>query len=145
MSQADSEELLRRAPVGRLGTSWQDEPYVVPVNFVYDEGRLYFHCAKEGRKMEYMLKNPRVCFEVDEFTGVKGDGRPCSLDACYTSVIAFGEAKLIESTEEKREKLTKLVAKYAEDSEPVFDEEELRKVSVVEVLVTKISGKHCLP
>ena len=65
MNRKDSEELLETAKVGRLGI-FDGEPYIVPVNFVYGSGKIRFHCAKEGRKAQALVKEPRVCFEVDE-------------------------------------------------------------------------------
>ena len=66
--RAEIEEVLREAQVGRLGTSVDGQPYVVPLSFAYHDGNIIFHGAREGKKMEDIARNPRVCFEVD--TGV---------------------------------------------------------------------------
>ena len=70
--RAEVEEVLRAAHVGRLGTCVEGEPYIVPLSFVYDDGRILFHGALEGKKMEQIAENPRVCFEVDESVLVPG-------------------------------------------------------------------------
>lgn len=41
-------------------------PYIVPLNFEYQENVFYMHCAKEGRKLEMIKENPFVCFEMDQ-------------------------------------------------------------------------------
>jgi uncharacterized protein len=52
--------------IGRLATmDSEGYPYITPVNFVYHEGCVYFHCAPEGEKLDNLIRNPRVCFEVD--------------------------------------------------------------------------------
>jgi len=145
MSRRDAEELLERVPVGRLGTSFRNEPYVVPLNFVYCDGKIYFHCAKEGKKLEYIARNQRICFEVDEFIGIKESVKLCSFGTYYGSVIAFGDARLVEA-ERKSTVLKNLVEKYAKEMvDPAFDQEELEKIEVVEILIESMTGKWCLP
>ena len=63
------EAILRRAGVGRLGLAVDNTPYVVPLNYVYHSGAIYFHSADEGRKISMLKANPQVCFEVDEHYG----------------------------------------------------------------------------
>ena len=58
-------DLLNRAPVGRVATvSTDGTPYVVPVNFAFEGDRIYFHCALEGMKLDYISANPKVGFET---------------------------------------------------------------------------------
>ena len=75
MSHDSVEDLLDRAPVGRLGMSVDDQPLVVPLNYVYTDGKVYFHSASEGQKVDFLRKNPKVCFEVDEAMGVRKSGK----------------------------------------------------------------------
>ncbi len=145
MTFRDSEKLLRTAPVGHLGTCWNKEPYVVPLNFVYYDGKIYFHCAKKGRKSTYLAKNPRVCFEVDQFIGIKQGAKPCSFSTYYRSIIVSDQARLIKKLEKKAQVLKKLVQKYAENPVDLhFDKNELESVDVVEITVRRISGKQNL-
>lgn len=59
------DEIIRRCRACRLGLSDEGQPYVVPLNFGYDGHALYFHGAMEGRKIDVIRKNSRVCFEFD--------------------------------------------------------------------------------
>ncbi len=63
--QAGIQEILEKGLVCRLGLYDGQYPYVVPMNFGYRDGRIYFHCAAEGRKIDILQKNDRVCIEVD--------------------------------------------------------------------------------
>jgi len=85
LKRNDMEELVSRNKFGRLGLSVNDEPYVVPVSYAYHEGRIYIHSGR-GKKTEYLTKNPRVCFQVDE---VYENGS-------WKSVIIYGKAKFVE-------------------------------------------------
>jgi uncharacterized protein len=67
MAAKDCREMLKRASLGRLGCSREDQPYVVPIYFVYEPDHLYGF-ATEGQKIEWMRSNPKVCVEVDEIT-----------------------------------------------------------------------------
>jgi hypothetical protein len=145
MSSEDSKELLEKAPVGRLGTCLGNEPYVTPLNFVYDNGKIYFHSAKVGRKLENMKSNPKVCFEVDQLIGIKQGEIGCDFGCYYKSVITFGEARIVNSESQKVRILEKLVLKYAVKSiKPVFENTQLERIAVVEIRVENMSGKQCL-
>ena len=67
MTAKDCREILTRISVGRLGCSREDQPYVVPIYFVYVPDHLYGF-ATEGQKIDWMRTNPKVCVEIDEIT-----------------------------------------------------------------------------
>ena len=140
MDISEAKVLLGDAEVGRLVMSLRDEPYVIPVNFVYFQDRVYFHCAREGQKIDYLSANPRVCFEVDEFLGVKPSRKPCSFGSKYRSVIVFGKAEFVENVDEKKLALRKLVEKYAK-TYTSFDEDAFEKTMVVAIIVERLTGK----
>lgn len=85
-------------------------PYTIPINFYYDEvdNKIYFHCAKEGHKVDAIKKCDKVCFTVWN-QGFKKEG---NWEWNATSVVVFGKAKLVSDVEIKREKLRKLAEKY---------------------------------
>jgi hypothetical protein len=92
----EMEKILKRVEVGRIALCDDSKPYIVPVNFFYHEGKIAFHCAWEGKKLDLIDKTPNCCFEVDEFMGEVSyhyEAR-CHLD--YDSVLAFGKARVSE-------------------------------------------------
>lgn len=103
MSLKETEQFLTCARVGRLGISLKDGPYIIPVGFDYDNGKIFFHTCYKGLKMQGIRANPNVCFEVDEALS------DCSM---FKSVIVFGEAEIIEDIEEMLPYLQKLINKY---------------------------------
>ncbi|MFQ5809445.1 MAG: pyridoxamine 5'-phosphate oxidase family protein, partial [Armatimonadota bacterium] len=98
------EKLLKETIVGRLGLSCDGEVYVIPINHCYVRGRLIFHCAFEGRKLDMMRQNPRVCFEVDRWTAepkARGGRYHEICNAGYESVICFGRAREVTDVAER--------------------------------------------
>ncbi|HUV33477.1 MAG TPA: pyridoxamine 5'-phosphate oxidase family protein, partial [Candidatus Desulfaltia sp.] len=79
------EEILRENQVGRLGTAVGGEPYIVPMNYAYVQGRILMHTHRDGKKVRDIKANPRVCFQVDSGEMIEGDD-PCGYSWEYKSV-----------------------------------------------------------
>jgi len=147
--QAGLERILSRARVCRLGLVAEGPegpvPYVVPVFFASREGRLYVHCAEEGRKLDLLAANPRVCVEVDELRAIEPADKPCAFSSVFRSVIAFGTASQVRDPAAKREALDLLMAKYAgRRTGPGFEfsDATLEHTVVLEIALSRITGKQ---
>ncbi len=111
------EELLSNALVGRLGTCFDNIPYITPVNYVYDNDKIYFHSAHEGRKIENIRHNQQVCFEIDKMISIiPGRRMPCGSTTEYKSVIVFGDIRVVVDIDEKTVALNKLIEKYSPEA-----------------------------
>ena len=141
MTTERAEAVLQTAPVGRLGLNLAGESYVVPLNFAYLEGNIYFHCAKVGKKVEMMRENPAVCFEVDRMIGIKEGDIACAYSCYYESVIGWGDAEFLMTTEEERAALDLIMKKYAPGHSPSYSEKSLDEVAVVKIPLTRMTGK----
>ncbi|MBC7960501.1 MAG: pyridoxamine 5'-phosphate oxidase family protein, partial [Vallitaleaceae bacterium] len=109
------EQILRTAKVCRVSMVDDGKPYLVPLNFGYQDKALYFHSAKSGRKIEILKNNNNVCFEVDiDMVIVEGE-RACDYCARYNSVIGFGKAIFIEEEAQKMKALDILMGQYVKD------------------------------
>ena len=93
MTHDEMERFLKSCYCGWLGLSFQNENYIVPVTYKYGRGKVFFHSARQGKKVEYIKNNNRVCFEVDELQG----------DLGWATVICYGTLTLREDIEAKRE------------------------------------------
>lgn len=142
------EELLAKCPVGRMATIGEDGwPMVKPLNFVYRDGKIYFHSAREGEKIDHINRDSRVCFEVDLPIGyVRGaPGDPCRAEYLYQSVICRGRARLVSDDGERRAALAALMKKYQpEGGYGDFLEEKLAITAVVRIIVETMTGKQDL-
>ena len=140
ISLEESIDLLQKGEYGVLSMcSLENEGYGLPLSYVYDDGKIYFHCATEGTKLEYIKNNNKVSFCVVGHTQVL----PEKFSTIYHSAIAFGtiaEAK----GEEKQKALELLLKKYSPDFmeagisyiDKLFD-----KTNVLRLSVEEISGK----
>jgi nitroimidazol reductase NimA-like FMN-containing flavoprotein (pyridoxamine 5'-phosphate oxidase superfamily) len=90
LTQDEMKRFLGKHLHGRLGLCVEGEPYVVPVAYRYSEGAIYFHTGKGGKKVDFMRKNNRVCFEVDEW------------QKAWASVVCYGRVTLQDDLEAKR-------------------------------------------
>jgi len=142
------EQILKDAPVGRLGTSREGEPYIVPVNFVHHEGKILIHGARKGKKIGNITSNPKVCFEVDEGVLVARD-KPCDYTMKYSSVVVLGEAKIITDPDEMLMALKLLTEKYSSKklSEQLTRESVagFENLAVIEISIRNVTGKRNTP
>jgi hypothetical protein len=138
-------EFLKTAPIGRLGTVSQDgSPMIKPLNFIYNDGKVYFHTALIGEKIEDIRRDNRVVFEVDQpIAYVEGNQNPCSAKYLYRSVIIKGRATIIEEREEKIHALKGLMEKYQpEGGYGDFLEEKLAITGIVRIDIREMNGKQ---
>ncbi len=113
----EMQEILSQATVGYLGLCDEGNPYVVPLNFVYLDGRIYFHGAAQGRKIEILQRNqrPRVFFVATESKGFGVAESPCKIGSRYRCVMASGWARRVTDEGEKLRALTALLGKCVPD------------------------------
>lgn len=139
--QVELENVFRRAEVCRLAMVDDGEPYIVPLNFGYRDGHLYFHCAREGRKLDVIRKNPQVCFELEtDVHLVKGE-KACQWSTSYESVIGWGTATISLDEKEVKEGLQVLMSHYAEGPFDL-DPRSLSLTALIKVKVERMTGKR---
>ena len=88
------ESIIQRSDICRLAFCDRGKPYVVPLCFGYRQGALYFHSAREGRKLDMIRNNSLVCFEMDIDQELIRSIDRCSMR--YRSVIGSGLARIVE-------------------------------------------------
>jgi nitroimidazol reductase NimA-like FMN-containing flavoprotein (pyridoxamine 5'-phosphate oxidase superfamily) len=115
-------------------------PYGVPVNFLYSEGKIYFHCAKAGHKLDAVRADDKVCFTVLS-EPVRNSGEWWN---CFTSVICFGRIREVTDKQETDRILRQIGAKFFPEG---YDLEKdmtnnAPNALVMEITIDHISGKH---
>ncbi|MCX5773051.1 MAG: pyridoxamine 5'-phosphate oxidase family protein [Fusobacteria bacterium] len=110
LSNEKALEILQKGVFGTLAISdVEGYAYSVPLNYVMLSDTLYFHCAKEGKKLEGIIKNPSVSFSVVTVSNIKDK----EFTTEYESVIVFGKAYKVEVEEEIMDTLKALILKYS--------------------------------
>lgn len=141
LSEAETDEMLRTCTSGILAVSGDnDYPYAVPLSYAYKDGKIYFHCAKSGHKLDGIRKNDKVSFCVIAADEVKAK----AFTTYYRSAIVFGRARILTNDGEKRAALTCIAEKYSAGFASQGDamiEKEWGNVCAVEIRVEHKSGK----
>jgi nitroimidazol reductase NimA-like FMN-containing flavoprotein (pyridoxamine 5'-phosphate oxidase superfamily) len=135
------ERIIQRATVCRIGLSENDKPYVVPLIFGYTDDCLYFHSAKEGKKINMMRRNNTVCFEIDVDNELVQAENACGWSMKYYSVIGFGKAFLVEDFGEKQQALDTIMEHYSGKSSFEYPENALNNTAIIKVKIESMTGK----
>ena len=141
LDKEECESILRNGSSGVLSVAGDDGyPYGVPISYVYEDGKIYFHCATTGHKLDAIAKNDKVSFCVI--------GQDQIVQELYTtfflSVIAFGRARVLTDDAERRKALTTLALKYSPDFPDGIKPEidlKLKGVTCVEITIEHMTGK----
>lgn len=144
LSFKDSIAILKQATSGVLAVLGDDNyPYAVPLSFVFDNGKIYFHCAKTGHKLDAITRNKKVSFCVIDLDQVV----PEEYTTYFRSVIVFGRARILDNPEEKMKALEKLAIKYSPNSEERRKkaiERQFEQVCMVEITIEHMTGKEAI-
>ena len=143
LCREETEAILRAGSAGVLALSGDEGyPYAVPISYVYHEGKLYFHCAKEGHKLDAIGRCPKASFCVIGQDAVE----PLQYTTLYRSVIAFGTIRVLEEETEKYAAVEALGRKYAPMDTPQHREEYIKKdwapLCVLEMTIHHLTGKE---
>lgn len=143
---AKIEDIISRCTCCRVGFQEEGEVYIVPLNFGYEirDGAyvLYFHGAKEGRKMDLIRTSPHVGFEMDTDYVLHEADMACGFSARFQSIIGNGIMRLVTDAEEKKHGLSLLMEHNTGRGEWNFHEKMLPTVAVFKLEVTKLSCKE---
>ena len=145
LSETDCSDILKRGTSGVLALMGDGGyPYAVPMSYVYDGEKLYFHCAKSGHKLDAIAGNPKASFCVVDRDQVV----PEEYTTYFRSVIVFGTMRIIEEEQEKRTAVEKLALKYApEDSaknRAAAIEKDWKPLCMLELTPEHITGKEAV-
>lgn len=138
-------KILDKCEVLRLGLSQNNQSYIVPMNFAFelleDEIFVYLHCALEGKKIDIIKQNNKVCFEADCSHKLAPGKVPCAWTMNYESVMGEGEISIVQNNCEKISGMDLMMARYGYKGKPNYPKQMLDKLCVLRITVTQISGK----
>lgn len=106
MTPEEMHRLLHRISYGHVALAFENEAYVVPVFYVYDDAQVRFRVPRQGKVTTYLQANSQACFQVDELAGDE-----------WGSVICYGTATLSDTTDAKRQFIRLTGAEDAPDEE----------------------------
>lgn len=138
-----AKQLLQQSRRGVLAVNGDDGyPFAIPVNYFYDpaQGKIYFHGAKAGQKVDALQRSDKVCFTVYGNEHLEpGDWAPY-----VQSTVVFGRCRLIADPAFTEEKVRELAMKYYPSKEEVEAEiaKAIRAVQLYEITIEHLTGKQ---
>ena len=137
-------KILRSGTTGVLGLTGDDGyPYTVPINYVYENGKIYFHGARSGHKYDSIKSHDKVSLCVIE----KEDIIKEELTTYFRSVQVFGKAHIVTDEEERQRAFRAFCERYCSDDMDRYDEimaKEAKAALIVCVDIEHISGKEAM-
>jgi len=140
------EEIIEKSDVCRIALSNDNIPYIVTMNFGYKRGdnpALFFHCAREGKKIDIIKRNNTVCFQMDIDHELVKANMGCQCSMLYRSVVGMGKISFITKKEDKIEALNILMNHYTGEEQHPFEEEMINRTYILRLDIDEISGKKC--
>ena len=144
LSEKESIGILQKATAGTLALLGDnDYPYAVPISYVYHDGKLYFHSALAGHKVDSIRKCDKASFCVIE----KDDVQPEKYTTFFRSVIAFGRIQIIEDEHEKLEVARMLGNRYNPSQDKALQNEienGLSRMLAIRFDIEHLTGKEAI-
>ena len=141
-SRDEMEAFLHEEVVGCLGLCMDGKPYVVPLNYSYRDGRILFHGALEGKKLDCIRANPNVCFTVATQSGeLRQHVVGCTCEVDSDSVVCTGTARIIDDLDERASALNAFNRWFQPDADDIPMEQAMN-CGVVEITVSEMTGRR---
>ncbi len=146
-TESEIRAILSRERVVRVAFAVRDEPYIVPLSYGYDPTlhTIFLHTAAAGRKIEFIDRNPRVCFEIEGSSIVLRGEKACAWGLEYESLIGYGALSEVLGTEEKLHALECLMHQHSDGTEPwQFDAREVTLARIWRLEIESVTGKRAI-
>ena len=139
------EPILRACKTCRVAMIADGAPYVVPLNFGYTESdgnlTLYFHSARQGRKIDLIARTHRAGFELDTDYALHAGSIACDYSARFQSIIGTGTVTFVDGAAEKQAALRQIMLHNTGREDWTFSEAMLQAVCFFKLEVTSLSCK----
>jgi uncharacterized protein len=142
----DAEEILAQAMVAHVGFVQDEQPYVIPMTFLYRDGSVYLHGAPGSRTIRHLSSGAPACIEVTLVDGLIASKTAETHSVNYRSVVCFGRGRLLEDDERRRVVFEQMIGRYfpgrtAGQDYAHITETELKRTWLVEVAIDEMSAK----
>ena len=143
LSAEEAAGVLERGKYGVLALSGDDGyPYAVPVSYVYSCGKIFFHSAVTGHKVDSIKRDDKASFCVVD----RNELCPETFTTRYRSAIAFGRVRILEDYDERCTALTLIAKKYGPEGDTEGCSREvdatLDRACLAEFSVEHLTGKQ---
>ena len=138
-------DVLKCGKITQIAFVDNSQPYIITMNYGYvvteNKIRLYLHSANEGRKIGCIKSNSYVCFTVAICDSPGTGEKACNYGMKYRSVTGYGTISIVEDKDERIAGLDVLMKQYTGKGDWDYDEEMLKRTTVICIDVESITGK----
>jgi len=135
------ENILSRSETCRVAFFDSEFPYIVPLNYGYHDNVIYIHSAPEGKKIDLVKRNNKVCFEIDYLSRIIKDEQSCKWTIKYQSVIGYGTIEIISDFEQKIKGLEIIMKHYGKYNNE-FKPDQVDRMVILKLTIESLTGKQ---
>lgn len=135
------QKILTDSVICRVAMFDNEYPYIVPLNYGYKDNALYIHCAQEGKKIDLIKRNNKVCFEIEDSYKIVESEVSCEWTTKYRSLIGTGEVEILTDFDEKKKGLDIIMNQHGK-MENAYSDKLVDRVFILKLNINSISGKQ---
>lgn len=140
-NREEMEAILQGAIICRVAMMDGERPYILPFNYGYSDGCLYIHSAPEGKKIDLLMQNPEVCFEVEDTLEITKGEKACDWSTRYRSVVGYGTVDILSDKAGKQHGLEIIMAQHGAPHLVDFNQNNLDRMVILKLTITSMTGK----
>lgn len=133
-------EIFSKSIICRLAIFDEQYPYIVPMNYGYNNNSLYFHCALKGKKIDLITKNNKVSFEIEQSHEIVKSDISCKWTTKYRSIIGFGTIDFITDFNQKKEGLNIIMQQHGK-SDNKYTDKSIENVLILKLNINSFTAK----
>lgn len=135
------QQILQEAEICRVAFHDDEYPYIVPFSYGYENDTLFLHCAGEGKKLDLLRRNNRVCFEIEHSAEIVKGEQSCNWTMRYRSIIGYGQLEILADRDDKIRALASIMAHYGQ-TENEFDEALMERTVALKLSISSLTAKQ---
>jgi nitroimidazol reductase NimA-like FMN-containing flavoprotein (pyridoxamine 5'-phosphate oxidase superfamily) len=136
------EDILSTSEICRIAMIDDGLPYLLPFNYGYRENCIYIHSALEGKKIDALKKNDKVCFEIEQFEGIVKHLKACKWSTTYRSIVGYGKVEIIRDLEEKTRCLEIIMTQHGATGKQEFEAGQVNHMVILKLSITSMTAKQ---
>jgi nitroimidazol reductase NimA-like FMN-containing flavoprotein (pyridoxamine 5'-phosphate oxidase superfamily) len=136
------EDILSKSLICRIGMICDGVPYIIPLNYGYTMNAIYIHSASEGKKIDILKINNKVCFEIEDTTEIIEKDLSCDWATKYRSLIGYGTVEIITDFEQKKRGLDIIMAQHGKTVNNGYKENQVEKIVILKLSIEHVTGKQ---
>ena len=136
------EDILSTSKICRIAMTDADYPYILPFNYGYRDHCIYIHAAPEGKKIDLLKKNNKVCFEIEQKAEIVKNDHACKWSTIYRSVVGYGEVEIITDFNQKQRGMEIIMAHYGAPENIEFETKQINAMVILKLAISDITGKQ---